>query len=250
MKAHERDVITDAMWLTLEPLMPKGTHRGKCRLFLEALLFKARTGTFWHDMPERFGHRHAVWTKARHWSSKGWMEDMFSRVVETVGADMTTASLDSTVSKLHKSAHGGVKKNQAKGKTKGGWNTKIHALVDSCGRLLSCLLTPGNRNDVPFAEAVVGRLRPKALLADRAYDSGPFRVWLRNRRVRPVTPAQSTRKKKTRHDKILYRHRNVVERWFGWAKEWKGIAMRSEKNDSMFLGTVLLVAIVHWLKNP
>ena len=52
------------------------------------------------------------------------------------------------------------------------------------------------------------------LLADKGYDSGPFRTWLRNKRMRPVIPGKSNRKKKIRHDKQAYKGRNVVERLF------------------------------------
>jgi transposase len=142
------------------------------------------------------------------------------------------------------------KKNQAKGKSKGGWTSKIHALVDAKGRLLRGILTPGNANDCPQAQELIGSWRPKALLGDKGYDSEPLRKWLRAKRIRPVIPGKSNRRKKIRHDKELYKERNVVDRWFGWIKEWRCVALRCEKLDRCFALGLLLVGAIHWLKTP
>ena len=112
------------------------------------------------------------------------------------------------------------------------------------------MLSDGTSHDIKMAEALVAKHRPKALLGDKGYDSTALRTWLRNKRIRPVIPGRSCRAKKTRHDKKLYKQRNVVERWFGWIKSWSCLALRREKSDEMFLFAVHLVAIFHWLKNP
>lgn len=87
------------------------------------------------------------------------------------------------------------------------------------------------------------------LLADRGYDSGPFRTWLRNKRMRPVIPGKINRIRKIRHDKQAYKERNVVERLFGRMKEWSCLAMRREKNDSSFFSLLSLFAAIDILKN-
>jgi IS5 family transposase len=53
---------------------------------------------------------------------------------------------------------------------------------------------------------------PKALLADKAYDTDSIRNDLRKRRIKAVIPPKVNRKRKIRYDKTLYRERNWIER--------------------------------------
>jgi transposase len=65
---------------------------------------------------------------------------------------------------------------QAVGRSRGGRNTKIHALADAKGRLLAILLTGGEAHDCPVAEHLIRTVKPsKRLLGDKGYDSGEFR---------------------------------------------------------------------------
>ena len=99
-----------------------------------------------------------------------------------------------------------------------------------------------------FARQTLGRWRPGSLLGDKGYDSDEFRKWLRARRIRPVIPGKSNRKRRIRHDKLAYKERNVVERLFGRMKEWSCLAMRREKNDESFLSLLGLFATLDILK--
>ena len=65
--------------------------------------------------------------------------------------------------------------NQCIGKSKGGPNTKAHALVDAKGRALRVHLTAGNRHDLVPAEELVDGYQGRVILADKAYDSDSFR---------------------------------------------------------------------------
>jgi len=58
---EQRFVVTDEIWCRLEPLLPgKSTDKGVTardnRLFLEAVLWRVRTGSPWRDLPETFGN--------------------------------------------------------------------------------------------------------------------------------------------------------------------------------------------------
>src|SRR6266536_5632604 len=65
---------------------------------------------------------------------------------------------------------------QAVGRSRGGRNTKIHALADAKGRLVAILLTGGQAHDCPVAERLIRRVKPsKRMLGDKAYDSGELR---------------------------------------------------------------------------
>ena len=61
---------------------------------------------------------------------------------------MENLSVDSTCVKVHESANGGKKTaDKAVGRTRGGWNTKLHALVDGLGNPVEFLLSAGNDHD-------------------------------------------------------------------------------------------------------
>src|SRR5215469_13702841 len=71
---------------------------------------------------------------------------------------------------------------QAIGRSRGGRNTKIHALADAKGRLLSVLLTGGEAHDCTVAERLIRRTdAAEELLGDKAYDSAELRDWLEER---------------------------------------------------------------------
>ena len=84
---------------------------------------------------------------------------------------------------------------QAVGRSRGGRNTKIHALADAQGRLLAILLTGGEAHDCPVAERLIRRVKPaKRMLGDKAYDSAELREELDERGTKPVIPNRCSRK--------------------------------------------------------
>jgi transposase len=138
---------------------------------------------------------------------------------------------------------------QAIGLTKGGRNSKIHAVVDEFCRPWVFILTPGNTADCTQAEACVSLIPGiKQLLADKGYDSDGFRAFLRKLGIKPVIPGRSNRKKKIRHGKELYKKRNVVERCFCRLKDFRRIATRYDKLARNFFSALCLVAtFCYWL---
>ncbi len=66
-----RTILTDAQWEKMEPHCPGKTsdpgRAGDGRLFLEAVLWIARTGAPWRDLPETFGHWNSVFIRFRYW---------------------------------------------------------------------------------------------------------------------------------------------------------------------------------------
>ena len=83
----ERTVLSDAQWERLAPLLPgkpgdPGRHARDNRLFLEAVLWIARTGASWRDLPESFGHWNSVFQRFRRWAKKGVFEQVFKVLSE------------------------------------------------------------------------------------------------------------------------------------------------------------------------
>jgi transposase len=138
---------------------------------------------------------------------------------------------------------------QAIGVTKGGRNSKIHAVVDEECRPWVFVLTPGNTADCIVAETCVSLIPGIAqLVADKGYDTDAFRAWLKKRRIATVIPGKSNRKKRIRYDKEAYKGRNVVERCFCRLKDWRRIATRYDKLARNYLSALCLAAMVaYWL---
>lgn len=136
---------------------------------------------------------------------------------------------------------------QAIGRSRGGRNTKIHAITDAKGRLLSVLLTGGQAHDCPVAERLIRRTRPaRKLLGDKAYDSAELRHWLADRGTKAVIPSLSNRKHPFSFDKKSYKERHRAENAFCRLKDFRRIATRYDKLARNFLAAICLVAAVVW----
>lgn len=135
-----------------------------------------------------------------------------------------------------------VKKN-ALGRSRGGVTTKIHAAVDQAGTPHSLAISTSTLPDVRVAIPILGRRRPRAYVADRAYDSTALRSQLRCRGIKPVIPGRANRLTPIRFDKRLYRKRFKVECFFHELKRWRKVATRFEKRAKTFLCVVLVAAI-------
>jgi transposase len=106
MTSHPRDLISDTDWEQIWPHFPKRTRPANGRLFLEAVMFRARTGIPWRDLPKRFGPWTTQFNRFSHWSARGFFETLSRAVRAELGHKLREASLDSTSVKLHAGAHG------------------------------------------------------------------------------------------------------------------------------------------------
>lgn len=88
------------------------------------------------------------------------------------------------------------------------------------------------------------RIRPRRLVADKAYGSRQFKCLLRRRGIQPIIPRKRNQKRGRPHNVVLYRERNIVERFFCRLKHFRAAATRYDKRASTYLATVLLASIV------
>jgi putative transposase len=142
-----------------------------------------------------------------------------------------------------------AKKNgpdQALGRSRGGFSTKIHAatLDENCAVALH--LTAGQAHDGRQFEALYDSLEADNVLEfaalDKGYDADRIRERLALDGIEPVIPPISTRSQKLPYDKELYRGRNRVERFFHKLKQFRRIATRYDKLAKTFFAAVCLVA--------
>jgi transposase len=109
MRRHE---ISDDRWERIKDLLPgqpgdPGVTAKDNRLFVNAVLWIAKTGAPWRDLPERFGPWGSVWKRFDRWAKKG----VWRRVFETLqDPDLEWMIIDSTVVRAHQHAAGAEKR--------------------------------------------------------------------------------------------------------------------------------------------
>jgi len=111
----DRFVLSDAQWAKMEShCLGKPTDPGRSgannRLFVEGVLWIARTGSPWRDLPAAFGNWNSVYTRFRDWRDA----DVFKRLFDACSddPDMEYAMVDATIVKVHRhgqGAKGGLK---------------------------------------------------------------------------------------------------------------------------------------------
>ena len=122
-------------------------------------------------------------------------------------------------------------------------------MADGRGRIVAVALTPGNIADISMAVPMLEALAPaKLLIADKAYDADRLRTWLQDKGIEAVIPGRAARAVVYPLNRTAYRRRNVIERMFGWLKNWKRIATRYDRLAVNYLAAIALVATVtQWL---
>jgi len=139
-------------------------------------------------------------------------------------------------------------KNQALGRSRGGFTTKIHALCDALGNPMRFILTAGETNDCTQALDLLDGLSGEAVLADKGYDADYIVDAVKNMDAIAVIPPRSNRIVQRKYDKHLYKERNLIERMFGKLKQFRRVATRYEKTKIAFMSFVLIASILLWLK--
>ena len=104
-----RTILSDAQWDRIKGLVPgKESDRGVTgrdnRLFVEGVLWVARTGAPWRDLPAEFGHWNSVWKRFWRWSKAGVWESLFKALADD--PDFEYVMLDSTIVRAHQHSAG------------------------------------------------------------------------------------------------------------------------------------------------
>ena len=123
-------------------------------------------------------------------------------------------------------------------------SSKILALTDALGNLVKFILMPGQSNDIMGVQELICDVRFGALLADKAFDADWLVEDLKSRGVQVVISQRPKRKMPLDIDLEVYKWRHLIENFFGKLKEFKRIAMRSDKTDSSFAAAIHLAAAV------
>jgi transposase len=144
----------------------------------------------------------------------------------------------------------GNQNQEALGRSRGGFSTKIHLRTNAKGDPLTFELTGGEAHEVKGYEALMKlhNVEPDRLLGDKGYDSDEIRGDLAKRGIEPVIPPRSNRKEQIDYDRQAYKRRNLIERCVNRLKQFRRIATRYEKTARAYLSMLCIAAARLWIK--
>jgi transposase len=250
----ERATLTDAQWTTILPVLlahPRlyvGAHE-TCRRFLDAVLWILRSGAQWRFLPPSVGRWNSVFKRFSRWCKQG----VWTALREAVGSDRDLQHLliDSTIVRAHPCAAGAAgsrAENEALGRSRGGFSTKIHTVTDALGNPLDFVLTGGQVADVTQAEALLANHSTEAVIGDKGYDADSVVEGLAARGIEAVIPPRSNRRTPRAVDWHLYKERHLIECFFSKLKQYRRVFSRFEKTARNFMGFLQFAAVLIWTR--
>lgn len=212
-----------------------------------AIWYVLRTGCPWRDVPARFGPWSSVYTRWRRWRVRGLWAKLLAVLAR--GAVGQLRHVDCSHVKLHQDGSNpvGGQATQAIGRTKGGINTKVAAVVDAHGRAVGLCVAPGPQHDLRAVEPLLATMRGKHAVADRGFDADTFHRTLRLHRARACIRPKRGRAWRHLFHRGYYRRRHRVENFFCRLKRHRRISTRYDKLASSYLAFVQFAAVLDWL---
>jgi transposase len=110
------------------------------------------------------------------------------------------------------------------------------------------IVTAGQVSDISQAEELLADHQPEAVIADKGYIKKEFVEEVRARGSEAVIPSRSNQTEQRKIDEHLYRERNVCERFWAQAKQFRRVATRYEKKAVNFLAFAWVAAVMVMLK--
>ena len=163
-------------------------------LVLESILFALTEGCSWRAIDRPQARWNSVYQYFRRWCQRGTIE----KVLTQFGPELAPEwhFVHSTHAKVHADGSNlaGGQVRQAMGRTKGGLNTKIHAVVNARSQPIVIALSGGNEADVTLAAELTDcLLQDSTIIADKAYDSSTLRQTAMANGVKTCIPGRTNR---------------------------------------------------------
>src|SRR3984893_7391645 len=127
--------LTDFEWRVIEPLLPnktRGVPRVDDRRVLNGIFWVLRSGAPWRDLPGHYGPRTTCYNRFVRWRKAGVWKRLMDAI--TAAHDGDIQMIDSPSVRAHQQAATAKKGGGADhclGRTRGGFPTKIHVVVDA-----------------------------------------------------------------------------------------------------------------------
>lgn len=244
-------MISDNIWLRITPILKEFRiyFSDKIRLFIEAVLWKLRTGAPWRDLPSEFGPYSNIFNKFNRWSKSALWKKIFEQIRGEIDDEWNF--IDSTFVKAHQHSSGSYSSHSENiGRSVAGNTTKIHMLSDAHGNPINFILSAGQIHDSKMAKELIEVSAAENIIADKAYSSEEIRLKIQTKGAQPIIPKKqnSIDKSNTSSDKHLYKIRHLAENLFARLKHFRSIATRYDKTSNNFSSMVYLGCAFIWSK--
>ena len=167
-------------------------------MFLYAVLWVAKTGAPWRDLPERLDPWNSAWRRSDRWSRRGVWAGLLAAPQDP---DLEWLVPDTTVIRAHPRAAGAKKSmgpggqgEQHLGRSRGGFAAKVHAAVSGLGLPARLTLIPGRDADISHADGLLDGIAPAVVVAGKGYDKQALIDATEAKGGEAVTPARSDRR--------------------------------------------------------
>jgi transposase len=142
----------------------------------------------------------------------------------------------------------GTAHEQALGRSRGGFSTKIHMVVDGLGNPVRLRLTAGHCHDSPHAPALIEGLSFQRVIADRGYAGQTFVDLVVAQGAEAVIPPHQNAKQAREYDRWWYRERHLVECFINKIKHFRRVFSRFDKLARRYFGFVQFTSVLIWLR--
>ena len=130
VRRHE---LTDEQWQVIESLLPPSGAKGRPRIddrrVINGMLYKAKTGIAWRDLPERYGPWKTVYNRFWRWARNGTLTTLVKRarvIAEAIDELDREVSVDSSIVRAHQHA-AGARRQVTEGSGAGGRHIRHRA---------------------------------------------------------------------------------------------------------------------------
>jgi transposase len=120
--------------------------------------------------------------------------------------------------------------------------------VSGLGLPTHFILSPGQEADITHADALLAGTTPAVVIADKGYDKKALVAAIEARGGEAVIPTQKNRAEQRDIDRDRYKDRNLVERFWAKAKQYRRVATRYDKKAQNFLAFVHVASIMILLR--
>jgi transposase len=132
-------------------------------------------------------------------------------------------------------------------RSRGGFSTKIHALVDGLENLFKFILTPRQKHEISQADVLIEGMDQSILIADKSYED-TFICNIENKGCLTVIPPKRNRRTLRQFDEHIYKERHLIECFFGKIKHFRRVFSRFDKSSTVYLAFLTFVAIFIWVR--